>query len=87
LARPEDTAELAQSQEVVVDMLYDVGRENQIEASIRKWQRAYIAQVNSTEPLLGTIPDRLWAPVNPPYSSEAEIAQHAEIAAGPRADV
>ena len=68
-------------------MLYDIRHKNQIEAPIRKWQRAYVAQVNTTKPLLGTIPDRLWAPIDRRYSSEAEIAEHTKIAAGPGADV
>src|SRR5260370_12904231 len=78
-------AQLAQSREIVLHVLYYIGCKNQIEAAITERQRAHIAQLYLPKAFLGTEPDCLRTLVDTDYPGEPEIANHPHILAGPRA--
>ena len=83
----EHPRDFARRRRVVIDMLDDVGRQNEVEALVRKWKGAYVALLHRAQPLRNAIADRLVARIEAADRGKAETAQKPEIRPGARADV
>ena len=83
----QDTCDFTEGEDVILHVLYDIGRHDEVEARVLKWKGANVPATHEPKSLSGTVPNSLLAEIESCDPTIAELRQHAKIRPRARPDI